>query len=295
MKPPPASEKLKIAYDILWKNYSAIEDFRAKLLALLPTVSAGGIFFLMKNDADSPLKNYSLPIGLFGLLVTLGLFAYELFGIKKCHATLIAAKDAEAELGITGPFASRPQELWWLINEPFASGIIYPAVLAAWTFVAFCILWPALSMYVASAVFVIGFGVSLAYNYHLKRDAMNRNGLMEANRQILVAEEAGDSTALSKLLHSEFYNRNAYLKDVPTYKGRGRSADQFTIHFFERYAVFTCRVTTTLDAERKPSIERSWDTRLFIEEQKKWQCIRWQKMEINSLTETVVRTPSPSL
>ena len=36
----------------------------------------------------------------------------------------------------SGQFQNRAPGIGDLINEPFASGIIYPAVLAAWTFLA---------------------------------------------------------------------------------------------------------------------------------------------------------------
>ena len=44
-------------------------------------------------------------------------------------------KQIEGWLHSAGPFTGRPRELLNFINEPFASGIIYPAVMAAWTFI----------------------------------------------------------------------------------------------------------------------------------------------------------------
>jgi hypothetical protein len=43
---------------------------------------------------------------------------------------------AEDQMGIRGQFKKRPREVAGFINEPFAAGVIYPAVLAAWTFLA---------------------------------------------------------------------------------------------------------------------------------------------------------------
>jgi hypothetical protein len=42
----------------------------------------------------------TLAIGAFGLFFTAGLFAYELFGIKKCHYLIVAGKrlDGSREL-----------------------------------------------------------------------------------------------------------------------------------------------------------------------------------------------------
>ena len=83
-------------------------------------------------NTASTLAATRRSIGIFGFLVTLGLSAYEVYGIRKCHAIILAAKEVERKLGVTGPFTTRPRELLRVINEPFAAGIIYPAVMAAW-------------------------------------------------------------------------------------------------------------------------------------------------------------------
>ena len=125
-------------YEQLCQSYRAIDEFRAKLLGFLPLASAGGAFLLLNDPQKIKLaKPFLEPLGLFGFVVTLGLFFYELYGIRKCHALINAGKKLECYLGITdGQFIRRPRNLVYVINEPFAAGMIYPAVLAGWIFLA---------------------------------------------------------------------------------------------------------------------------------------------------------------
>lgn len=132
------------AYHEICESYRAIDDFRAKLLALLPIVSAGGIFLLLDNNLDLSLK-YLIPIGIFGVVVTIGLFAYELHGIKKCDQLIKLGQHIETTKHIHGPFTKRPGRVELsptkkkkgpYINEPVAARIIYPAVMAAWMYLA---------------------------------------------------------------------------------------------------------------------------------------------------------------
>nr|WP_221373890.1 hypothetical protein [Actinoplanes polyasparticus] len=59
----------------------------------------------------------------------------------------VPRQDLERALGLSaaddllhrgaGQFLRRPQSLLGVVNEPFAAATIYPAVLAAWTYLAF--------------------------------------------------------------------------------------------------------------------------------------------------------------
>src|SRR5436190_16375930 len=135
--------KLK-AYEQLCISYRAIDDFRAKLLGFLPLATGAGIFLLAKN-LTGEVRGFLAPIGAFGFLTTLGLFAFEIYGIGKCGALIEAGKQIEESLNIggLGQFPKRPQHVGPLVvNEPFAAGLIYPAVLAACTFLALFWAWP---------------------------------------------------------------------------------------------------------------------------------------------------------
>ena len=127
-------------YKELCSSYRAIDDFRSKLLGFLPLATGTGIFLLFSDKVNLCGRyEYLIPVGLFGIIITLGLFAFELFGIKKCGALIKAGKELESKLGCKehGQFKNRPDlkeppdELPPIeLNEPFASVIIYPAVLS---------------------------------------------------------------------------------------------------------------------------------------------------------------------
>jgi hypothetical protein len=159
-------EKLK-TYEELCISYRAIDDFRAKLLTLLPLATGGGIFFLanLLRDETRPLF---FPIGIFGFVATLGLFSYEIYGIKKCHALLKTGAQLEDSLGIAGQFKNRPRAVLRVINEPFAAGLIYPAVLAAWTFLALVFALSHAAPWVALIVFFVALAGTLFYDFRLQ-------------------------------------------------------------------------------------------------------------------------------
>jgi hypothetical protein len=174
------------AYKLLCSSYHAIDDFRSKLLGFLPIASGTGIFFLQEkipwdkftgNNCDlleAKAKNIFTAGGSFGFLVTLGLFAFELYGIKKCCALIQAGKRMEESLKITnGQFTKRPQNIAGIINEPFASGVIYSAALAAWSFFELLFVVPnsQTNLLISVGIFLIGFAGTLGYDSHLRRRA----------------------------------------------------------------------------------------------------------------------------
>jgi ketosteroid isomerase-like protein len=167
------NENLRAAYQQLCDSYRAIDDFRAKLLGFLPLATGSGIFLLLGplSDQKTSAQQFMAPVGVFGFVITLGLFFYELYGIKKCHHLIEAGKQIEVRLCIAGQFLNRPREVAGFINEPFAAGVIYPAVLAAWTYLAFHYTkLEADSSRNAIIVLIVGFAVSLTYNLWLKFD-----------------------------------------------------------------------------------------------------------------------------
>lgn len=172
------SENIRTVYNQLCTSYNAIDDFRAKLLGLLPIGT--GIFLVIPEllKATSPkeggtyvdlVQTLSLPIGTFGFVIALGLFSYEIYGIRKCTYLIEVGKCLELQLGASGQFLFHAPGLGDLISEPFASGIIYPAVLAAWTFLALnanrndARFWAAL-------VFAVFVAVSGVFIWWLKKD-----------------------------------------------------------------------------------------------------------------------------
>ena len=161
---------LGIVYEQLCLTYRALDDFRAKLLGFLPVVTGGGLL-LLNGDGALP-DSLFLPVGLFGLAVTLGLLCYEIYGIEKCHALLEAGEALEASMGVVaGQFRSRPRAVLGLINEPFAAAVIYPATMAVWSYLARLDVARTAGLAAAAVTFVAACSATLAYNDHLGRMA----------------------------------------------------------------------------------------------------------------------------
>jgi hypothetical protein len=135
---PMDDSNCKFLYEQICKQHDGIAEFRAKLLALLPFASGTGIFLLLQENglADDQVSHLGV-VGAFGIAVTTGLFLYELRGIQTCRALIIAAGRIEQALSasFTGAFRAKPKTSW-AIGASTAALLIYPAVVAAWTYVA---------------------------------------------------------------------------------------------------------------------------------------------------------------
>ena len=90
-------ENMKTAYEAVLSTHDAISNFRLKLLALLPFATGAGIFFLIKN-LPSTVTIHLTAIVLSGMLVTIGLFFYELKNIQKCRTLITTGKLLEKKL-----------------------------------------------------------------------------------------------------------------------------------------------------------------------------------------------------
>lgn len=131
---------LSTAYHEICRSHDQIAEFRAKLLGLLPLASGTGIFLLIRNSAASAGVNHFIPIGLFGMLITLGLFLYELRGIHKCRGLQTCAEQMEqallpdARLAQFGAFRFRQRLLGGYVGAAGAALVIYPTVIGAWAY-----------------------------------------------------------------------------------------------------------------------------------------------------------------
>jgi hypothetical protein len=162
-------ERLRV-YEQLCNSYRAIDDFRAKLLGFLPLASGTGIFLILTKDVGPALEKFSLPIGVFGFFITLGLLCYEIYGIKKCGALIEAGRALEDLLNVeNGQFNKRPREAFCLINEPFATAIIYPAVLAAWTWLGLYSTCNIVATFASIFVFLLFFVFTIIYDICLRK------------------------------------------------------------------------------------------------------------------------------
>lgn len=176
-------ENLRTVYQELCTSYRAIDDFRGKLLGFLPLASGTGIFLLIYDEERlAAVKDAFLPIGVFGILITLGLFIFEIYGIRRCTHLIIFGESLEKHMHLEGQFAHRPPGLRTIeqsatglsrfVSEPLASGIIYSVVMAAWAFLtcldpAKPLQDPDAAWIVSLMVFTAAFGISQGFNYWL--------------------------------------------------------------------------------------------------------------------------------
>jgi hypothetical protein len=124
-------------YEEVCKSYHAIAEFRGKLLALLPIVSGTGISLLLYKTNEPLDTTHLFAVGVFGALVTVGLFFYELRGIQRCKSLIRIGRKLEEELlHQFGQFTDRPPRGLNFIGSETAAWIIYPTMLLAWLYVA---------------------------------------------------------------------------------------------------------------------------------------------------------------
>ena len=129
-------------YTELCTSYRAIDDFRQKLLSILPLASGGLLAFLidpklLSGEGSAIFKPLLPAIGVLGFLVTLGLFFFEIYGIRRCTYLIFVGAYIESKSDVEhGQFRDRPPGVLGFISEPMAAGIVYPAVMAAWSYLA---------------------------------------------------------------------------------------------------------------------------------------------------------------
>lgn len=102
-------EALLAAYAEVCKSYHAIDDFRTKLLGILPISSLAGILLLGKDNlftgAASGFQQQLVGFGsFFAAAFTLALFLFEIRGILRCHHLIQRGEELERTLNVRGQF-----------------------------------------------------------------------------------------------------------------------------------------------------------------------------------------------
>jgi hypothetical protein len=133
----PTNAHLALAYEQVHNRYAGITEFRAKLLGLLPLATGTGAFLLLQRaeDPNNLQRAFLGPIGIFGLVVTVGLFAYELRGMQRCRKLEEQGRALEQKMKLDrdlGPFHQPPRRLGGMLGAPAAGLIIYVATASAW-------------------------------------------------------------------------------------------------------------------------------------------------------------------
>lgn len=177
---------LKDEYDHVCSAYERIDDFRAKLLGFLPVVSGGGLFFLLKQadeaagETTATTGDVSLLVisgGIIGAIFTLGLLLYEERGIHYCIRLIALGGMLEDRLEIyPGRFRHWPEGgVSRYVNEPVASGIVYSAILAAWSFVAMSSM-PKLAVVIAVLIGLTSLILTYLFFRHVRKKELKKAG-----------------------------------------------------------------------------------------------------------------------
>jgi hypothetical protein len=143
-------ENWRTAYREVCQNHRVVTDFRGKLLTLLPLASGAVISLLIskQSNLNDLAPQYLVAIGVFGILVSIGLFLHELRGIEQCGDLIKVGRSLEEKMGLPEGQFTR-EDNYYHKQEPGlrrfinnfigpigAAWIIYPSVGVAWLFVA---------------------------------------------------------------------------------------------------------------------------------------------------------------
>jgi hypothetical protein len=147
------NQALLTLYQEICKSIHDIDDFRMKLLGLLPLTSLVGIFALGNNSVfaahEHNLESQRLIafVSIFAACLTLSLFVYEIRGILRCSNLISRGADIENSLGMIGQFrvcmeeheCKKTAETWakravHFFDAKLAACVIYSTVSTAWVF-----------------------------------------------------------------------------------------------------------------------------------------------------------------
>ncbi|MET0213143.1 MAG: hypothetical protein ABW292_09075 [Vicinamibacterales bacterium] len=178
-------ETLRNIYAEICKSYHGVDDFRMKLLGLLPVISLAAVFgigqqtLFGQNPSPDMFRHLVGFVGTFACIFTLALFTYEIRGILRCHDLIDRGRDIERVLQVRGQFfvclaahQGKDSPLWKekarrFFDAKFSACLIYSTVAAAWLFptmrfgfdieLQYCIAWAvvtALALGIGTFLFV---------------------------------------------------------------------------------------------------------------------------------------------
>jgi hypothetical protein len=132
---------LLTVYSEVSKAHASIMEFRAKLLTLLPLASGTGIFLVLQGNIPGFKPEYMIAAGVFGVLITLGLYLYEITNIRWCgdlwyRGSMLEQIIFEREAESLGLFHGDPEALGGFVSSRGAALMIFPVTLGAWIYVA---------------------------------------------------------------------------------------------------------------------------------------------------------------
>lgn len=139
-------EVLLAVYSEVCESYHAIDEFRTKLLGILPITSLAGILLLGKDSlfaaGNAPSLRFIGYGSFFAAAFTLALFLFEIRGILRCHHLIQRGEELERKLKVRGQFSVCAQQHGRdvtsekIFNAKVAASAIYSLVFSAWLFMA---------------------------------------------------------------------------------------------------------------------------------------------------------------
>ena len=253
-------------YGEVCKSHSAITEFRAKLLALLPIASGSGIFLLLTKRSEPIDTTYLHLIGLFGFLITLGLFVYELRGIQHCKCLQQLASHLEEKLHLReGQFIRRPKaRLGGFLGAEGAAYIIYPTMLIAWIVVAF-----------------VGF---MSPPQKSTTQTPAEEAIRRLDNERIQAQIHADATALDRIYAADFIGvgpsgtvrtKPQVISDFTSgdLKFQSITTDEVQVRVYGNTAVETGR-STMIGQDKGQTVPRDTRfTRVWIKQQGRWRLV----------------------
>jgi hypothetical protein len=116
-------------YERLAATHRMLVDVRFKLLAFVPTVTGVGVAFLKDASASR------LSVGIFGLLVTVGVILYEVRNSQIHDAAVHMQRSLAGHLGLPNDYGHPPRRKLFGIFQVWhdrALGIVYGTCAGAW-------------------------------------------------------------------------------------------------------------------------------------------------------------------
>lgn len=179
----PSDDALRLVYEQICTSYHDIEDFRGRLLGLLPFVTASSfaVTLISNPQKSQALTDLVLPFGLLGALVTLGLFFYEAENLKRSTLLTAQGRTLEKDMNIIGPFAPHPAGLF---NARNAAGLIYSTTFAGWVCLALWFALPGVAIFISLLILIVSTVLSLPFLHRLHIGILQD---FEADRSAMVS------------------------------------------------------------------------------------------------------------
>ena len=191
LSPVPAlhssNEALQAAYQQVCTSYHNVEDFRARLLGLIPGITAGSFIATIASNPEKShaLTNLVFPFGILGALVVLGLFFYEIENLRRATMLSVRGQWLEQAMNIVGPFAPYPDSAF---NARDAAAIIYSISFAGWVCIALWFPLPGIAIYVTLLVLIVCAVLSFPYmralQTRMRQEFISSRGVAISHSQV---------------------------------------------------------------------------------------------------------------